>query len=174
MLAYMQVGVSGLLAPIGFLVFLVTMDAVRPLARMTHVDHALHDDELRKFGVDPGVLPRSVSVFRIHSIGRKGGRVPDLSFLNESAHRHRASVVVLMLADDVTLTENTIAGLLASLKALRARRRELVLCTSSPRLFMSLRDGPFGDELGEANLCSDPEFAVARAVELAGYRESRV
>jgi uncharacterized membrane protein YoaK (UPF0700 family) len=165
-LSYRYVGVVGLLAPIAFLLFMVTLDLLRPIARITSVNHTLHDDELPRFGIDPGVLPKTVSVLRVQGRRGNGSRVPDLSRLAERVPR-RTRVLMLILSVGLDCPENTLVGLQSSVRALRARRRELVLCTADSQLFLQIREGDLGTELGEANLCSDPEFAVARAVELA-------
>ena len=46
-----------------------------------------------------------------------------------------------------------------------------IVCTSEPRLYNHISAGPLGHYLGPANLCSDPEFAVARAI--AGIESGR-
>jgi hypothetical protein len=145
--------------------FLITLDWLRPIAAIAAVDHAKHDHELKRFGIEPGLLPPTVGVYRVGG-GDNGRRrrAPDLGKLAESiAADHR--VILLILSAGVDADHNNLIGLLSSLRSLRERGRDLVLCATDPPLFLAIRDGPLGDELGEANLCSDPEFAVARAVE---------
>ncbi len=158
-------GAGALAAPMAFLVLVIAMDLIQPIAVMDMVDHAHDDVELKRFGIDPGVLPPTIGVFRVE--GKKGRKVrpPDLGQLANTAGRH-LRVVILILSPDVRLDTNSLAGLQLSLAALRATRRELVVCVSETRLFLKIRDSQLGEELGQANLCSDPEFAVARALEL--------
>jgi uncharacterized membrane protein YoaK (UPF0700 family) len=160
-----------LIGPVCFLVFIITIDLVHPIAEMHRVDHHRHDQELRKFGIDPGLLPREVGVYRIRGEGLRRQRAPDLGKLAErmgSDHQ----VVMLILADNIDLDDNNLVGLEASLKALRSRQCDLVLCVTESRLFVRISEGSLGEELGSANLCSDPEFAVARAIELCNFQNA--
>jgi uncharacterized membrane protein YoaK (UPF0700 family) len=152
------------LAPVSFLMFLITLDLLRPIAAIAAVDHAKHDHELKRFGIEPGILPATVGVYRVGGENGRRQRAPDLGKLAESiASDHR--VILLILSPGVDVDHNNLIGLLGSLRSLRERGRDLVLCVTEPPLFLAVRDGALGDELGEANLCSDPEFAVARAIE---------
>ena len=159
-------GAGALLAPMAFLVMVIVMDIVQPIAIMDVVDHGHDDEELKRFGIDPGVLPPSVGVFRIEGKHGRKVRPPDLGKLAETAGRH-LRVVMLILSPEVRLDHNSLTGLQQSLASLRSTRRELVVCTTDSALFLKIRNGALGEELGPANLCSDPEFAVARALELA-------
>ena len=58
------------------------------------------------------------------------------------------------------------AGLRSATATLRERNCELILCITESRLFVQIQDGPTGMMVGPANLCADPEFAVARAIEV--------
>lgn len=165
-IAYVRLEVFGLFFPIAFLFFMVVLNLIQPIARVRIVDHAKHDDELRRFGIDPGLLPRSVSIFRIDPGGRSDARLPDLSQIGQHADRRRLKVLILILPADVTLNDNHLAGLENSLKDFRAHRRTLIVCTSTMETFLKIRESSLGSELGLANLCSDPEFAVARAIEV--------
>ena len=156
-------GVSSLLGPICFLAFMITLDVIRPIADIHAVDHRHEDQELARFGIDPGLLPGEVGVFRIHGKGRKH-RAPDLGRLAErigAAH----PIVMLILADEIELDDNNLSGLHHSLLALRSQQRHLVLCVTRGELFIRIQEQALGSELGP-NLCSDPEFAVARTLEL--------
>ena len=159
-------GLACLLAPIMFLVFMITVDMIRPIADLTEVDAQRYDHELDRFGIDPGLVPDSVGVYRIRGRGLLRRTAPDLGRLSERVSESHL-VVMLILGDDIDIDENNLAGLQSSLAQLRSRHRELVVCITDSNLYMRVNAAPIGDELGAANVCSDPEFAVARAIELS-------
>jgi uncharacterized membrane protein YoaK (UPF0700 family) len=164
--AFGAVGIASLAGPIGFLVFLIVLDVVQPIANLQHVDHKAEDKELTKFGIEPGLLPPNVGVYRIRGEGQRRARAPDLGRLAERIGAE-SQVVMLILAEDVELDDNNLMGLVSSLKALRGRSADLVLCVTNSKLFLRIRGHAIGEELGASNLCPDPEFAVARAIEIA-------
>ncbi len=163
---YDRFGILCLAGPIGFLGFLIVLDVVQPIANLQHVDHKQEDQELTRFGIDVGLLPPGVGVYRIRSEGQRRSRAPDLGRLAERIGA-QSQVVMLILAEDVDLDDNNLMGLVSSIKVLRDRSADLVLCVTNSKLFLRIRDHALGDELGGTNLCPDPEFAVARAIEIA-------
>lgn len=164
MYSFDGVGPLALLGPICFLLFMVLLDLVRPIASVSKVDH-LQDRELTRFGVDPGVLPPTVGVYRVQGTGRGKVRPPDLGTLDEQAGR-RWKVIVLILSPEIRLDPNSLLGLSQSLTNLRIQNRRLVLCVGDAEQFEQVTRSPAGEALGPANVCSDVEFAVARAVAL--------
>ena len=165
-------GIACLVGPICFLMFLITLDFLRPIADIHHVDHRRKSDaELKSFGIDPDLLPPNVGVYRIAGKGRRRRRAPDLGRFTERIAEH-FDIVLLLLPDDLELDDNNIAGLGTSLAHLRDKRRDLIVCTSNSRLYGQIAACPLGHHLGPANLCSDPEFAIARAIELSQPRIS--
>jgi uncharacterized membrane protein YoaK (UPF0700 family) len=160
-------GIGCLIGPICFLMFLVTLDFLRPIADIHHVDHRRNSDaELKSFGIDPDLLPPNVGVYRIASHGLRRRRAPDLGRFTERIAEH-FEIVLLLLPDDLRLDDNNLAGLRSSLDHLRDKHRDLIVCTSSSQLYSRIAASPLGHHLGPANLCPDPEFAVARAIELS-------
>jgi hypothetical protein len=164
--AWQYFAMNALAAPVGFLLFLIVLDFLKPIGSVHRVEHWRHDPELKSFGIDPGVIPANVAVFRVKSNGTNKVRAPDLGRLAENADR-QLRVIVLLLAQNIELDDNSIVGLHNTLAFLRSRRCELVLCTMDSPQYAQIQRSAFGDELGEANLCPDPEFAVARAIELS-------
>jgi len=107
----------------------------------------------------------SVGVYRIRGEGRRR-TAPDLGRLGERVSETH-QVVMLILGHDVYIDDNNLAGLQSSLVQLRSSERDLVVCVTDSSLYMRFSEAQFGQELGAANLCSDPEFAVARSIELS-------
>jgi uncharacterized membrane protein YoaK (UPF0700 family) len=159
-------GLHCLAGPILFLMFVIGLDMLHPIADMQEVDHARHDQELKRFGIDPGLLPATVRVFRIKARGRRRRKAPDLGRLPEKVGAD-IRALILMFEEGLHLDENNMVGLRSAVGILRERGCELVVCVTESRLFVQIQEGPAGGALGGANLCPDPEFAVARAIELA-------
>jgi len=158
-------GLHCLIGPIVLLMFIVGLDMLHPIAEMHEVDHGRDDYELKRFGIDPGILPATVRVFRIKAHGRRRRKAPDLGRLPEKVGAD-IRALILMFEEGLHLDENNMVGLRNATATLRERGCELVLCVTESRLFMQIQGGPAGTMLGGANLCADPEFAVARAVEI--------
>ena len=166
-------GVTCLAGPIAFLAALVTLDLIRPIATFTPVahSHGRHDPELRRYGIDPEMLPSEVGLYRIGGDSRAKQRSPDLGRLVEhAATEHR--LILLLLGDNVEVTDNDLRGLEQAIRSLRERHSDLVLCVTESKRFLHLRASRLAEELGQANLCSDPEFALARAIELVESRSA--
>jgi uncharacterized membrane protein YoaK (UPF0700 family) len=163
-IGYHFVGTNSLLAPLAFLVFMIILDFARPIAHVDPVDPVTLDRELRRYGLEPGTLPKSVGVYRVSNSDRKL-RPPNLGHLHRRIG-HREKILLLLFTENIALSDNSIRGLHNSLRHLRAMNRDLVISVHDPALFIQLRNDPLMDELGAANLCSDPEFAAARAIEL--------
>jgi uncharacterized membrane protein YoaK (UPF0700 family) len=163
--------VNALAVPVGALCVLIIFDALRPISVVRRIDHLRQDHDLRRFGIDPSVLPPSVNVYRVDPQTGIDGEVrpPDLSHLHRHLRR-RTRVMLLFIPPEMTLDDNSILGLQHSGEVFARKRRHLIVCAPASELFMQLRDGPVAAEIGEANICPDAEFAVARAVELATHR----
>src|SRR4051812_24577705 len=63
-------GLHCLIGPIALVMFIVGLDMLHPIAEMHEVDHARDDLELKRYGIDSGLLPATVRVFRIKARGR--------------------------------------------------------------------------------------------------------
>ncbi len=109
-----------LIAPVSFLAFLVALDLLRPIAAVDHVDHGASDEELGRFGIDAGLLPSTIGVFRVE--GRKGKKMrpPDLGRLAERAGANQR-VLILIVSEHARLDENSLIGLQMSVQTLRSR-----------------------------------------------------
>jgi len=151
-----------LLAPIAFLSFMVVLDLITPIAVVDLVDTRMRDNEFQKFGIDPQIIPATLGIYHV----KGSGRPPDLGQLHLRVGR-REKIVVLILGSHVQLSENSVHSLHNSAKGLHNADRKLILCIADGKLFRQLQDADeLMSELGEMNLCSDPEFAIARAMEL--------
>jgi uncharacterized membrane protein YoaK (UPF0700 family) len=163
-IGYHLLHAAALAAPLAFLIFMIARDITRPIARVDPVDSVTLDAELRRYGLAPGTLPKAVGVYRVSNPTRNL-RPPDLSHLHRRIG-HREKILLLLLAENVVLSDNSIRGLHNSLRHLRAMKRDLVISVHDAKLFVQLRNDPFTADLDPSNLCSDPEFAAARALDL--------
>lgn len=164
-------GITALLLPTGFLVAMIALERMTPLATVNAMDRAARDKAFLSFGVEPDLIPDSVGIYRLGGAGgHRRVRTPDLGDL----HLHfkpAERAAILVLDTDVALDDNALAGLERSLDALRQSHCQLIVCTADTGQFMAISRSPAGHALGVANLCSDPEFAVARALDCVGSAE---
>jgi len=158
-------GDIALAIPVFFLIVIITLHVVRPRARIEEIDPDTDDRELRAFGIPPGLLPRSVQLMRVCPRGRFARAAPDLSLLH-SHLRRRARVLLLLIPANVEVDPNSLAGLSISIERLRDKRCSLVICAGDSAVYQAINNGDVGPQLGRGNLVPDPEFAVARAVEI--------
>jgi len=166
-IAWQHLHSNALIVPIGFLCYMIILDALRPISVVRRLDKGRINDDLTRFGIDPATLPPTVSVYHVECRrGRESIRPPDLSQLHRQLGR-QTRVMVLLLPPEMRLDDNGLLGLQQACEEIRKSRRQLVVCAPQPELFLQLRDGPVARVLGEPNICHDPEFAVARAIEIA-------
>lgn len=176
-------GIGSLLAPALFLLVMIVLERLTPLASVDAVDRAARARTFAAFGIEPEIVPDAIGIYVLgthdsadtttpHAAtatppakSRRRIRPPDLGELHLHT-RPDERIVILVLADDIDLDDNALVGLSNSLAALRAADRHLVMCVSTHDLFDQVGASEFLRELGPANLCSDPEFAVARALDL--------
>jgi uncharacterized membrane protein YoaK (UPF0700 family) len=165
-----------LLAPIGFLMWLVYVDWRRPIADIRELD-LLNDPELRLEGIIAKLLPPAVVLYRTAcSRGRAAHRAPNFQLWMDRVPDH-CRVLVLAVSPHTRFDSNAVMDLEAAVRRLREGDRKLVLSGITTHQFRSL------DALGVAramdvnNLCPDLEFAIARAIGLlegTRHRSARV
>ncbi|MBX3315425.1 MAG: DUF1275 family protein [Phycisphaeraceae bacterium] len=148
--------------PVAFLLWIVLVDAMRPIA-------AIEPSDLVANGAGEG-LPPAIRVYHIRQdrSRRKGRRAKLHSLPNMTAWAERLGdevrVVILDLAD-VTQLDGDAAFELRSLLALfKAQDRHLVLAGVSHEQYHQLRRAGAGEMLEPMSACPDFELAVARGL----------
>jgi hypothetical protein len=162
-----------MILPVGFLLFIVVMDFVKPIADARELD-LLKDSELKAFGIVQSLLPKDLGIYRMGPYmthageGHKGPlkmSQPDFAGFVDRLHA-RWRVVILALTPLVRLAPNSLMELSDAVARMRKGGRKLILCGITPVQWKALDTAGLLDELGEENVCPDLEFAVARAVDL--------
>ncbi len=159
--------------PVVFLLWIVVMDALRPIA-------AIEPSDLVSNGAAEG-LPAQVRVFHIRrsdSRSRGRARMHSLPNLGGWAERLDPEVrVVIMDLSDVTQLDGDAAFEVRSLlAAFKAQGRHLVLAGVSHEQYDQLRRAGAGELLEPMSACPDFELAIARGlslVEESGDRAAR-
>lgn len=168
-LAFDYAGSYAMLPPVGFLLWIVMMDTLRPIA-------AIEPSDLVANGAGQD-LPRGMRVYHIRQDGtRKGrglggrgaGRAKMHSLPNMTTWAERLEpevrVVILDMAD-VTQLDGDAAFELRSLLALfKAQDRHLVLAGVSHEQYDQLRRAGTGEMLEPMSACPDFELAIARGL----------
>jgi uncharacterized membrane protein YoaK (UPF0700 family)/anti-anti-sigma regulatory factor len=157
-----------MLPPVGFLLWIVMMDTLRPIA-------AIEPSDLVANGAGQD-LPRGMRVYHIRQDGTRGkglgrggrGKAKMHSLPNMTAWAERLEpevrVVILDLAD-VTQLDGDAAFELRSLLALfKAQDRHLVLAGVSHEQYDQLRRAGTGEMLEPMSACPDFELAIARGM----------
>jgi uncharacterized membrane protein YoaK (UPF0700 family) len=175
-------GVSALLVPAVFLGAMIVLERLTPMASVDAVDRAARAKTFLAYGIEPDIVPETVGMYEVTGDTAPGRKVtgtpyarrgrgatrvrpPDLGELHVMVKAHER-VVILVLAGDLELDDNALAGLETSLDVMRRTNRDLITCVSDPGSYRAITESGFGHRLGGANLCSDPEFAVARALDV--------
>lgn len=153
--------------PVAFLLWIVLMDSLRPIAAIEPSDLVANGS-----GLD---LPESMRVFHIRRDevrGRGRPKMHSLPNLTSWAERLRPEVrVVILDLADVTQLDGDAAFELRSLLALfRAQNRHLVLAGVSHEQYDQLRRAGTGEMLDPMSACPDFELAVARGIALVDDR----
>jgi uncharacterized membrane protein YoaK (UPF0700 family) len=167
-LLWQRTGILSLLFPTAFLLLMIVLERLTPLATLDAIDHAARDKAFKLYGIEPDLIPESVGIYRLGgpdtSRSRRQIRTPDLGDLHHQL-KPAERIAILMVEPDIALDENALAGLERSIDELRRTNRQLLICAGNTEQFLLLSRSPVGQRLGVANLCSDPEFAVARALD---------
>lgn len=148
--------------PVAFLLWIVMVDALRPIA-------AIEPSDLIANGVGHG-LPRGVAVFHLRQERRhrRDGRSRSHSLPNLVAWADRLAgevrVVVLDLGDVTQLDGDAAFELRSLLATFKAQDRHLVLAGVSHEQYDQLRRAGTGELLEPMSACPDLELAIARGL----------
>lgn len=156
----------GLVPPVLFLLWIIFVDWREPIADVKVVDH-VSDPELRSLGVEPSVLPRGVGIYRVApSLAGQTHQAPDFSAWADELPRD-TRVCILSIAHGVHLDDDACQSLRVAADSLREADRELLLAGIAAEDFEVLDRNGITDAIPQQNLCTDLEFAIARALTLA-------
>lgn len=150
--------------PVAFLLWIVLVDAMRPIA-------AIEPSDLVANGASEG-LPAAIRVYHIRRdrTRRKVGRARMHSLPNMTAWTERLGeevrVVILDLADVTQLDGDAAFELRSLLAIFKAQGRHLVLAGISHEQYDQLRRAGAGEMLEPMSACPDFELAVARGLAL--------
>jgi uncharacterized membrane protein YoaK (UPF0700 family) len=142
--------------PVAFLLWIVYVDATRPIAEVE-----VSDLVARELG-----LPASLGVYRLAPSERRAGlphRLPDLSRWGERLPRG-VRVVVLDLDATTHLDEFGADELAGTMRRLRSGGRAMVIAGLTRAHYDRLRAAEGGDAIDPQDLCADLELAVARGL----------
>lgn len=171
-LAFDYVRSFAMLPPVGFLLWIVMMDTLRPIAAIEPSDLVANGS-----GLD---LPLGMRVYHIRRDGmrgkgrgrgrggRGGGRAKMHSLPNMTAWAERLEpevrVVILDLADVTQLDGDAAFELRSLLASFKAQDRHLVLAGVSHEQYDQLRRAGTGEMLEPMSACPDFELAIARGL----------
>jgi uncharacterized membrane protein YoaK (UPF0700 family) len=151
-----------MLLPVTFLLWIIVVDWRQPIADLKEVDH-VGDAELKRQGISPEMIPAGVQIFRVEP--RQANlphHAPDFAAWAADLPRE-AHVCVLCLAPTVLLDAGACYALGDVARQLNAQGRHLLLANARSQEYDALNRTGVIDAVGAENLCSDLEFAIARA-----------
>ena len=159
-----------LLAPIGFLLWIVVTDWRKPIADVRELD-LLRDPELSGYG-DAGhlksILPPALGVYRLtHHHRDAQHHAPDFQLWVDRLPK-RWRVVILAVSPLTHFDLDAVLDLQAALTKLRAQRRDLILCGINRPQYKALAQTGFPAAPGFENFAPDLDFAIARGMNLVG------
>lgn len=163
-IAYARLHAAAMVFPVLFLIWIVCIDRFQPIGRIERIDPEA-DAELPKLNL--GAMPREIVLWRITSGSRKLHRAPD--FLHWAQQATNASRVIVLTIDATTvLDDNALSDLHHAAAHLCRRGTDLILADIKPWQFQLLKSGGVLDTIAAQNVCSDLEYAIARAINVAG------
>jgi hypothetical protein len=164
-LAYRHVPSAAMVAPVGFLVLIVVMERLTPVADVREIDQ-LSDPELKLHGIVKSLLPPELGLYRLsHHRADQAHKPPDFHAWSEHWPQHWR-VVLLSVSSMTYFNTNSVEDLREVVERMHAEGRELVLAGITPRQYKVLVGGGLTDVLDVENVCPDLEFAIARGIEL--------
>ncbi|HQY88221.1 MAG TPA: YoaK family protein, partial [Tepidisphaeraceae bacterium] len=153
----------GLAPPVAFLLFILYIDWREPIADVKEINR-LADPELLQHGIAPSLLPSSIGLYRLSPppAGLKHHAPDFASWIAEVPAR--VSVCVLSLSPGLQLDHEAAASLTTIAGRLRDDGRRLILAQVSAQDFEVFGEIESKEPFDPKDLCSDLEFAIARAM----------
>lgn len=156
----------GLIPPVLFLLWIIFVDWREPIADVKAVDH-VSDPELRSIGFEPSMLPSGVGIFRVApSMSGLKHHAPDFAAWANEVPRE-VNVCILSIAHGVHLDDEACQSLRAVAEEFQEHDRHLLLAGIASDDYDALDRNGVTHVIPIQNLCTDLEFAVARALSLA-------
>ena len=159
-IAFHFYGYLGLVAPVAFLLFIVAIDWLRPIADIKEID-VISDPELKLHGLLHTLLPKELILYRLTNLRpREKTRAPNFQIWIDGLEHHRR-VIILVFTPQVVIDDNAVQDLRLAIGKLRARGGQLILGNVTPLQFKALNSHTMIDFIGIENICPDIEFAIA-------------
>lgn len=161
-----------LIVPVAFLLWIVCVDIWVPIADIREMD-LLNDPELKLQNLVTLLLPREVVLYRFACArGNHAHRAPNFQLWLERVPDH-CQVVILAISPLTRFSANTALDLELAVRKLHAEGRTLIISGITPALFKDLIGFGVPRIVNIKNLCSDLEFAIARALTLVHPKAPR-
>jgi uncharacterized membrane protein YoaK (UPF0700 family)/anti-anti-sigma regulatory factor len=161
---YAHAPVYALIVPVAFLLWIVLVDYFTPIAAVSQID-PLADSEIARLGDIHTLLPPDVGLYRLSHHRRDAmHRSPDFQAWADRLPKHWR-IVILTISPLTRLDPDAIANLLAAIAKLREHGCQLILGGVTPGQFKSLKRADFFEQFEPENVCTDLEFAIARAID---------
>jgi len=152
-----------MLAPVGFLLWIIIVDWRKPIADVRELD-LLSDPDHKGYGDLRALLPPELGICRLaHHRRDRMHHAPDFQLWADRLPRHWR-VIILAVSPLTHFDKDEALNLLAAAQKLRAEHKDLVVCGVNRSQFQVMRESGMADALGVENFCPDLEIAVARAM----------
>ncbi len=173
-LAEKQFGFWALLIPAGFIAAFMVVELIIPRSHISPFEPAGRDELLAAFGLKPGDVPDTVGIYHLSGTAEQKELVtphslelPDLTGLSRFL-RPNEKTVILVIGHAIRMDDNAAEHLGEAARQVARQNRTMIVCLDDDFTHRLLASHPAAVQaIGVANICIDPEFAVARAVELA-------
>jgi len=170
---YSHAPLYAMILPVGFLLYIVLVDYFTPIAAVSQID-PLADAEIGQLGDIRNILPAGVGLYRLsHHRRNTMHRSPDFQAWADRLPRHWRAVI-LAISPLTHLDSDAVANLSAAISKLREHNCALILGGVTPNQFKTLREADFFDTLAPENICTDIEFAIARAIDALGLTRTTI
>jgi hypothetical protein len=157
-----------LFAPVLFLLWIIFVDMRTPIADVRVVDQ-VNDPEFKLLNLVHQLLPPDIALYRFEcDPPNQSHRAPNFQLWQDRLPED-CRVVVLAVSHWTTFDANAVLDLEAAVKKLLDSDSTLVLAGLSRAQFKALDDLGVARLIGTENLCTDLEFAIARALLLSGH-----
>jgi uncharacterized membrane protein YoaK (UPF0700 family) len=155
-----------MIAPVGFLLWIIWVDYRKPIADVRELDLTRDPEMTEQYGGNlKAQLPPGQGIYRLTHHRKGVHHAPDFQlWVDRLPERWR--VVILAISPMTHFDADAVLDLCAAVHKLRARRRDLVVCGVNRPQLKALRDGGLLDVLGLENFAPDLDFAIARGMNL--------
>jgi uncharacterized membrane protein YoaK (UPF0700 family) len=172
-LAYSHWSAPALYVPVAFLAAIILIDARTPIADIRDVDID-NDDELKLRNLASQLLPREISLYRFACArGSVSHRAPNFQLWLNRVPDH-CRVAILAISPLTRFDANAVLDLEAAVGSLHTRGQKLVISGITTAQFKALHAHGVASIMDINNLCTDLEFAIARAMAiLAGNHQAK-